>query len=373
MELIEKHLSGKYQYVIATHVDKDHIHNHIVFNNVSYIDYHCYNSNKNSYQQIRQLSDDICREHNLDIIMEIDQDKKKKYPYATVSRYKNTYRDIIKNDIDLAVKQALDFDDYLQVMRDKNYDIRQGKYISYRHKKNGQERFIRDRSLGLEYLKDNLIQRIDCEFLELDSPLTFEPLSNRRLEVLIDMNTDKIESSPGLRHWVIKQNNNRMMETLNQMIRLGVGSYDQLLNFYDQLQIKRKELTNAIDEYKRELKGLQETKKILAPLLTINKENASLESYVKLTSEIEEVFKNHEVKFSVEFDKGIKVDEKLTNQLKIILDKNKKAENIAKTMVSSLGIERERVNTLTENTESIKNNYSLFTDKTYKSHKYIQR
>lgn len=68
LELCEKHLQGKYQYVLATHVDKGHIHNHILFNNVSFIDYHCYNSNKRSYKEIREISDELCKEYGLNVI-----------------------------------------------------------------------------------------------------------------------------------------------------------------------------------------------------------------------------------------------------------------------------------------------------------------
>ena len=61
-------LGGKYEYVIATHIDKGHCHNHIIFNAVNYVDFHAYRSNKRTYRELRQLSDEICKEHGLSVI-----------------------------------------------------------------------------------------------------------------------------------------------------------------------------------------------------------------------------------------------------------------------------------------------------------------
>ena len=67
-QLADEWLKGKYEYVIATHIDKGHCHNHIIFNAVNYVDFHAYRSNKRTYRELRQLSDDICKEHGLSVI-----------------------------------------------------------------------------------------------------------------------------------------------------------------------------------------------------------------------------------------------------------------------------------------------------------------
>lgn len=65
MELAGAVLGGKYEFVLTTHVDKDHLHNHLIFNAVSFVDYKKYHSNKQSYHFIRRTSDRICKEHGL--------------------------------------------------------------------------------------------------------------------------------------------------------------------------------------------------------------------------------------------------------------------------------------------------------------------
>ena len=67
-QLADEWLKGKYEYVIATHIDKGHCHNHIIFNAVNYVDFHAYRSNKRTYRELRQLSDEICKEHGLSVI-----------------------------------------------------------------------------------------------------------------------------------------------------------------------------------------------------------------------------------------------------------------------------------------------------------------
>ncbi len=67
-QFADEWLKGKYEYVIATHIDKGHCHNHIIFNAVNFVDYHAYRSNRRTYREMRQLSDEICKEHGLSVI-----------------------------------------------------------------------------------------------------------------------------------------------------------------------------------------------------------------------------------------------------------------------------------------------------------------
>lgn len=69
MELAREVLGGKYEFVLTTHIDKDHIHNHLIFNAVSFQDHKHYHSNKRSYHFIRRTSDRICKEHGLSVIV----------------------------------------------------------------------------------------------------------------------------------------------------------------------------------------------------------------------------------------------------------------------------------------------------------------
>ena len=78
MELAKEILGGKYEFVLTTHIDKDHVHNHLIFNAVSFADHKHYHSNKRSYHYIRRTSDRLCKEHGLSVIIP-GQDKGKSY------------------------------------------------------------------------------------------------------------------------------------------------------------------------------------------------------------------------------------------------------------------------------------------------------
>ena len=85
MELAGAVLGGKYEFVLTTHVDKDHLHNHLIFNSVSFVDYKKYHSNKQSYYHIRRTSDRICKEHGLSVVVP-GQDRGK--GFAAIYAYK---------------------------------------------------------------------------------------------------------------------------------------------------------------------------------------------------------------------------------------------------------------------------------------------
>ena len=78
MELAKEILGGKYEFVLTTHIDKNHVHNHLIFNAVSFSDHKHYHSNKRSYHDIRRTSDRLCKEHGLSVIIP-GQDKGKSY------------------------------------------------------------------------------------------------------------------------------------------------------------------------------------------------------------------------------------------------------------------------------------------------------
>ena len=99
MELAQAVLGGKYEFVLTTHVDKEHLHNHLIFNAVSFVDYKKYHSNKQSYHFIRRTSDRICKEHGLSVVVP-GQDKGKSYAEYTAEKQGRSYKAKLKTAID---------------------------------------------------------------------------------------------------------------------------------------------------------------------------------------------------------------------------------------------------------------------------------
>ena len=104
MELAGAVLGGKYEFVLTTHVDKDHLHNHLIFNAVSFVDYKKYHSNKQSYHFIRRTSDRICKEHGLSVVVP-GQDKGKSYAEYTAEKQGTSYKAKLKTAIDTLIPQ----------------------------------------------------------------------------------------------------------------------------------------------------------------------------------------------------------------------------------------------------------------------------
>lgn len=252
-ELADKHLKGKYQYIISTHIDKGHIHNHILFNNVSFEDYTCYNSNKRSYHEIRNISDELCRAYGLSVIDTIDKNKYREDPYASQTKYKNTYRKQIKNDINFNIKTSVSYEHFIERMSEK-YEIKRGKYTSYKHKTNGQKRFIRSRSLGDKYHDDNIKLRIEREFLNIKD----EPnLYNFDIDYnMIDIESKKYQDNAGLKYWAISQNNKALGNTIYKMRKLGAESAQQLENLIKQTDNTLSDLETSRNDFSKQIEHL---------------------------------------------------------------------------------------------------------------------
>ena len=156
-QFADEWLKGKYEYVIATHIDKGHCHNHIIFNAVNYVDFHAYRSNKKTYREMRHLSDEICAEHGLSVIPP-SQGKGMDYKEYTEAKRGTSWKQKLKQTIDRCVVTAKDYDEFLKLMQDTGYEIKTGKYISFRAE--GQERFTRAKTIGDNYTEDRIKERI---------------------------------------------------------------------------------------------------------------------------------------------------------------------------------------------------------------------
>ncbi len=159
---------GKYEAVVGTHLDKNHIHNHVVVNSVSFIDGRKYRNNfKDYYGDIRGISDALCKEYGLSIIEENKEKKSVSYiEWLARNKGKTSWQTIIRNDIDDCIKQAFNFGNFIMLMEHKGYEIKQGKYISF--KPMGREHFSRGYKLGNEYSFVNIKNRIEGKNLTLE-------------------------------------------------------------------------------------------------------------------------------------------------------------------------------------------------------------
>ena len=150
-------LEGKYEYVLTTHIDKDHVHNHLIFNAVDFVDYHAYKSYKRIYYDMREVSDRLCKENGLSVIPP-SQNKGMGYKEYTEAKRGTSWKQKLKQTIDRLVITAKDYDDFLRLMQEAGYEIKTGKYISFRAE--CQERFTRSKTIGENYTEERIKERI---------------------------------------------------------------------------------------------------------------------------------------------------------------------------------------------------------------------
>ncbi len=220
MKLAEEVLGGKYEFVLSTHTDKGHVHNHIIFNAVSFVDYKKYHSNKSTYHFIRRTSDRLCIEYGLSVI-EPSKNKGKSYPEYTADKNGLSWKSQLRLAIDKAIRHSRDFDDFLLRMELAGYTVkRQEKNISFCNSE--RNKFMRSKTLGSNYTVEAIKKRITEQ--------RSRPKQKRKgISLLIDIqNSIKAQQSKGYEHWAKLNNLKQASKTINFLTEHKINSYEEL-------------------------------------------------------------------------------------------------------------------------------------------------
>ena len=210
MQLAKEILGSKYEFVLTTHIDKDHVHNHLNFNAVSFVDHKHYHSNKLSYHYIRRTSDRLCKEHGLSVIIPGKEKGK-------------SYKAKLKAAIDRILPACSDLEELLHRLQREGYEIKRGKYISTRAP--DQERFTRLKTLGVDYTEEALAARIAGR----SRPSCQPKRQDGKISLLIDIqNNIKAQQSAGFTHWAKLNNLKQIAKTMNFLTEHGISSYGEL-------------------------------------------------------------------------------------------------------------------------------------------------
>ena len=278
LELCNRILKDEYEFILSTHIDKGHIHNHIIFNNVNMVTGKCYQSNKRSYHQIRYQSDKLCKENRLSVIDEYYERFKKRYRTNGKSWYENeqakngtSWKSKLQFDIDRMIKQSKDWDEFLKKMADLGYEIKHGKHIAFKHK--DKERFTRAKTIGEDYTEERLKERI----LENANQKTFAV--KKRVGNIIDIaNNEKAQSSKGYEFWATKHNLQVASDTVILMREKGFKSLAQLDDFIKKSADKRQSLQDEIKVLDEKIATLSTT---MEQVYTVTKYRQIYQAYKK--------------------------------------------------------------------------------------------
>ena len=286
-ELADKVLEGKYSYVLTTHIDKGHIHNHIIFCAADNIEHNKYHDCKQSYYHIRKLSDELCKAHNLSIIIP-GGERGKKYKEWQSDQNGSTWKTQLRRDINFCIKSASTYEDFLLLMRAKGYEIKgesfeegAAKYISFRPL--DKERFVRGstKSLGKEYTKERIRERIEKK-RERKAVIPKKDYSSRKITNTSD---EKFQNSPGLQQWAAIEN-----------LKIAAQSYNEAGSLSD-LEHKITVKTEAGKSARQSVVELEHRMKNLAEIIQyaeLYKDNRSYHIAYKKAKNPDAYFRRYE-------------------------------------------------------------------------------
>lgn len=214
-------LKGKYEYVIGTHVDQNHIHNHIIFNAASFADHHKYVSNKRSYHKICRISNRICQENGLVTSMPTGE-KGKSYKENIEYHRGTSWKAKLKVAVDKAVWTSINYEEFLLKMELSGYEIRQGQHLAFRAP--GQKNFTYMKSLGSYYTEESVRLRLSKNRYKTKTPKNL----SREARLYINISTFITTGNrDGFERWAKLSNLKEAAKTFNYL------SENKLLNYED--------------------------------------------------------------------------------------------------------------------------------------------
>ena len=203
-----------------------------------------YISNRQSYAFIRRTNDRLCREHGLSVVKP-GKDKGKSYAEWDAQRKGESWKAKLKTAIDAAIPQAKDFDGLLRLMEAQGYEIKRGKFISFRA--TGQERFTRCKTLGEDYTEEAITRRIKGLAVDRGPKQKVDKGISLRIEL---ENNIKAQQSAGYARWAKLHNLKQAANSLNFITEHQIDSYEGL-------ESRLSEISAANDAAAGALKGVE--------------------------------------------------------------------------------------------------------------------
>ena len=259
-ELAMRFTKGKFAFIVATHTDRAHLHNHIVYNSVSMDGTKKFRDFRRSGLALQKVSDLICLENGLSVIAPVPYSERKK---RTLFPKRESFRDLICSDIDTALsKKPEDFIAFLRNMEDAGYEIKYGKYISVKGK--DQKVFLRFDSLREGYRENDIRTLFEKgKDLESRSGLTrrIPPRDRRSVNLLIDVQKKLQEKGAGYARWATVYNLKQMSKTLLFLRDHGIEDMEELHKLALEKTKQRDDILSRIRADEVRLKEIVELKK----------------------------------------------------------------------------------------------------------------
>ena len=326
--LMNKVLKGEYEYVMTTHVDKNHIHNHFVFNNVNNKTGKAYLSNKRTYHNIRDISDTLCYKNKLSVIEHSSGINGISYKEVLERKKGTSWKAKLQYAIDNAIKRSKDWEEFLKIMKEKGYEIKEGKHISFRAKE--QERFTRSKTIGERYTEGSIRNRIETREEHRQSISK----DKNRTKKIINTDGDKFQQSKGLMHWAKNENLKIVSEALSHISKYNIKDIGELDNI---IETKHLDMT----------RNGQEVKEIEWKIRELKEKHSAIRDYKKYRN----TYKNY--KNAKDKDQYYRA---FASEIILIEGARKKLGNpITKNLIDSIGKIENEIKNLSKEKEALMN------------------
>lgn len=259
-ELAMSFTKGKYQFVVATHTDHAHIHNHIIFNSTSIDHTQKFRNFLGSSEAIRKISDKLCLENGLSII-EAPKQGPSHYGKWLGDKKPLSWQEKLRQTIDAVMAQKpVDFDAFLKLMAENGYKVKQGQHLAFNA--NGQQKFTRLRSLGEGYSEDELRSAILGKTVHTPKAKVPNRKNPGKINLLVDIQA-KLQAGkgPGYERWAKVFNLKQMAQTINFLTENNITDYETLVEKTKAVTDRYHELSQQIKDLEKRMAEITELKK----------------------------------------------------------------------------------------------------------------
>ena len=249
-ELAMRFTKGKYAFIVATHTDREHIHNHIIYNSTALDSTRKFRDFLLSGLAVQRLSDLICLEHQLSVIeIKPYRERQKRTLYPP----RESNRDCLCGAIDnILVEKPKDYEDFLQKLEQQGYEVKRGKYTSVKGTR--QKRFIRFRTLGAGYSEEELKAVISGEAEHHPRQKQKRIVPEQKFQMLVDIQAKLAEGkSMGYARWAKRYNLKEMSKTLIFLQEHKIGSIEEMQERVDAATAHYHELGDSIKASEKRL------------------------------------------------------------------------------------------------------------------------
>ena len=260
-ELASRMTDDQFAYVVATHIDKHHIHNHVIICSTDLEGQHKYRDVKQSAKDLAQISDSLCREHGL-LVIQNPQDKTVTYDKWQGNQRKFTHRDELRMIIDAALRMQPDgFDALMQLLEDAGCCIKRGAQISIKPPEG--KRYIRLDTLGSEYDETSLRRTLAHDHVHIPK-IPRGDFNGSQVKRLIDIEA-KLHAGKGKGYQVWAERNN--IDAKAQMVIFlkehQIDSLEELNEQIQELTDQQKELKASIREKQNRMKEINQQRQAI--------------------------------------------------------------------------------------------------------------